>query len=460
MMPSRWDGLLEVVLPWLMVVVCMTLSSEAPAQTMFRGDALHSGLASGPAPSVAAGAEPRVKWRFATGDRIAGSAVMHDGVLFFGSDDGHVYALDAATGGQRWKHRTGGPVPSTPAVAHGRVYVASYDGRIRALDAATGELVWRFATAGERRFEAKGLHGMLPKAQTFPDPFDVYLSSPTVVDGVVYIGSGDGHVYALDAADGSLRWKFDTGEVVHASPAVARVGATGNDALVVVGSWNSRLFALEAKTGAERWRFQAGVDPVMFNQQGFQSSPTIALDGRGGGTVYVGGRDSHVYALDLASGAERWRFSTGFSWVIGTPLVHGGRVYFATSDTALVHAVDAATGKPLWQQQDEAYFFGSPVLAGHTLLIGSLNGSLMARDAASGVLLWRWRTQASRENVGWVLTSQGAFNSVWLFPSPWRERTAVGSERQWSVGSIMATPLVDGGVVYVGSADGHFYALH
>ncbi len=54
-----------------------------------------------------------------------------------------------------------------------------------------------------------------------PDPFDFYLSSPTLANGNVYFGSGDGNVYALDAVTGSLKWKFQTGDVVHASPAIA-----------------------------------------------------------------------------------------------------------------------------------------------------------------------------------------------------------------------------------------------
>src|SRR5205085_1356816 len=80
---------------------------------------------------------------------------------------------------------------------------------------------WKFPTEGERRFEAKGLHGWQPKSQTFADAFDVFLSSPAVEDGAVYFGSGDGNLYSLDANSGELRWKFKTGDVVHASPAIA-----------------------------------------------------------------------------------------------------------------------------------------------------------------------------------------------------------------------------------------------
>jgi len=427
----------------LLGLACAAAALAANAQAMFRGDPTHRGVMADAAPRALKG----VKWSFPTGDKIVSSPVWHAGTLYFGSDDGNVYAVDAASGGRRWAARTGGPVPSTPAVHDGRVHVASYDGRLHTLDAATGEPLWKFATEGERRFEARGLHGSQPRTQTVADPYDVYLSSPVVAQGLVVFGSGDGHVYALDAASGALRWKFRTGDVVHASPAVA-------DGVVFVGSWDGRFYALDLATGAERWRFQAGLDPLMHNQQGFQSSAAVV-----DGVVYVGCRDAHLYALDAKTGAERWRFSTGQSWVVGSPAVEGGRVIFATSDSSLVHIVDAASGKPIAEQQAKGYMFSSPTVAGGVLLIGVLSGSLQARELATGAELWTFATEASKANRGWVLAADGRQNAAWVFGSNWRESMALGFERQSSVGSIFSTALVVGGVVYIGSADGRLYAL-
>jgi FOG: WD40-like repeat len=139
-------------------------------------------------------------------------------------------------------------------------------------------LKWKFSTDGERRFEAKGLHGMQPKDQTIADPFDIFLSSPVVANGVVYFGSGDGNLYALESDTCDLRWKFKTGDVVHASPALA-------DGVLFFGSWDSYFYAVDAATGKEKWRFHGGEDPMMHNQVGFQSSPAVV-----NGTVYTGRR--------------------------------------------------------------------------------------------------------------------------------------------------------------------------
>ncbi len=123
----------------LLATFCAATAIDA--QSMFRGDAMHSGTYAGPAPRQF----HRVKWKFPTGDRVISSPVFKDNVIYFGGDDGNVYAVDAATGRQIWKRATNGPVPATPAIADGTVYVGSYDGKFYAFNAQTGALKWKFA---------------------------------------------------------------------------------------------------------------------------------------------------------------------------------------------------------------------------------------------------------------------------------------------------------------------------
>jgi outer membrane protein assembly factor BamB len=178
------------VSPILVPLASVCVTAALNAQSMFRADPKHSGAYAGPAPRQF----HRVKWKFPTGDRVISSPVFKDNVIYFGGDDGNVYAVDAATGRQIWKRATNGPVPATPAIADGTVYIGSYDGKFYAFNAKTGAVKWKFATDGERRFEAKGLNGLQPKNQTIADPFDVFLSSPVVANGSVYFGSGDGNL--------------------------------------------------------------------------------------------------------------------------------------------------------------------------------------------------------------------------------------------------------------------------
>jgi outer membrane protein assembly factor BamB len=421
--------------------VALALSSHA--QSMFRGDPAHSGTSAAQAPRQF----HRLKWKFPTGERIVSSPVFQDKAIYFGGDDGNIYALDSETGRQIWKRATGGPVPCTPAVANGIVYAASYDGKFYALEAKTGAIKWKFATEGERRFEAKGIHGLQPKTQTIADQFDVYLSSPVVAQGAVFFGSGDGHLYALDATSGDLKWKFKTGDVIHASPAYA-------DGTLFVGSWDSYFYAVDAATGKEKWRFHGGEDPLIHNQVGFQSSAAVV-----DGIVYVGCRDAHLYALDAKTGTEKWKIFNDLSWVIVSPAVKDGKVIFATSDSSLFRVADVATGKELLKKEDKAYMFSSPVVAGDVVLIGILNGTLQARDLTTGEPLWDFQTEMSKQNKGWILTADRRFNEPMFFTSSWREAPIVGIDRQQKIGGIFSTPLVMNGVVYFGSTDGNLYAI-
>ena len=270
---------------------------------------------------------------------------------------------------------------------NGVVYFGSYSGRFYAVDAASGKLKWKFQTEGEKRFEGKHLHGSEPAAELMPDPFDFYLSSPALWGGAVYFGSGDGNVYALDAATGTLKWKFHTGDVVHASPAIS-------DGTLFIGSWDSYFYALDAATGKEKWRFKTGEDHDIYNQVGIQSSAAV-MDG----VVYFGCRDSNFYALDARTGEKKWAFNNKGSWVITSPAVQDGKVYFATSDTAMVYAMDAKTGAPIFSLKFNHWpLFSSPAIAGGMLYIGSHQGKLIAIDLASQKPAWTFETDASRQN--------------------------------------------------------------
>src|SRR5437764_1246772 len=139
----RYPRVTPACIRYVLMIVCV--AGQSHGQSMFRGDAAHSGVYAGNAPRQF----HRVKWRFPTGDRIVSSPVFADNLLYFGGDDGNIYAVQADTGRQLWKYSTGGPVPSTPAVSDGILYAVSYDGKIYAIEAGTGIAKWKFSTEGE-----------------------------------------------------------------------------------------------------------------------------------------------------------------------------------------------------------------------------------------------------------------------------------------------------------------------
>ena len=436
-----YDSLMKHAMA-LVLLACA--ASPATAQSTFHGDAGHSGVYASPGPALPG----RVQWAFSTGGPIVGSAVVADGVVYVASLSGHLYAIDQGSGKEKWQFKSRLPIASTPAVGAGTVYFVSSTGALAALDAATGQPKWVTAVEYEKKFEARGLHGYPLAGQTIPDAWDVFTSSPAVVNGKVFFGSGDGNVYALDAASGILQWKFATRDVVHASPAV--VGGT-----VYIGSWDGSFYAIDADTGAQRWTFKAGDDPVNHNQVGFQSSAAVV-----DGTVYVGCRDAHVYALDAASGRKKWDYPTSKSWVSATPAVRDGVVYVGTSDSSRFLALDARSGRLRFSFDARAYVFSSAALAGKLAYFGSHNGTLYAVDARTGQSVWEFRTEASRSDRMKILRPDGTLNREAFTPVfADFEDMYLDFYRFISVGAILASPVVDHGVLYVGSTDGNLYAL-
>ena len=430
---------------FLVVAAGATLAVSASAQDvrMFRGDLARTGVADG----VPIRALTGVKWAFHTEGRVISTPAVVDGVVYFGSTDGKVYAVAAATGTLRWAFQTEARVTSSPAVADGIVYVGSYDGSFYAIDAAAGTVRWKFATQGERRFAGKNLHGFLPAGEVIPDPFDVYLSSPAVWRGVVYFGSGDGHVYALDAHTGRLRWRFTTGGVVHGSPAI-------EDGKVYIGSWDTYFYALDAVTGRMVWRFKTGEDAEVHNQTGIQGTGAVA-----GGRVFFECRDGHVYALDARTGKKQWAFDTKGSWGMSSPAVRNGRVYFATADERRFHEVDAATGTEVFSLQFSWYFSASPAVVGSFAYAANWDGRLMAIDLDTRAVAWVFQTDSSRVNVAKYTKPDGSMNYRASMVERFADDIGVQFSKIFTMGSFLSSPVVADRVLYVGSTDGNLYAL-
>ena len=426
------------------LAACWSAKSVQAQDATFRSNAAHTGVFSGPGvPEF-----HKLKWKFHTMAPFLTSPIVSGDTVYVGGGNHMFYAIDLATGGEKWLFQTGGRVQGTAAVSSGSVFFESYDSNFYCLDAATGKLKWKFKTEGERRFAAKHLHGAEPAAETMPDPFDFFLSSPVVVNGTVYFGSGDSNIYALDSATGSIKWKFKAGDVVHATPAVA-------NGTVFIGSWDSYFYALDATTGREKWRFKTGEDPDIHNQQGIQSSAAVA-----DGMVYFGCRDSKFYALDAATGKQLWAFPNKGSWVIASPAVANGKVFFATSDTGLFHALDSKTGAPIFSLDFKHWpMFSSPAIAGDFAYIGSHDGRLLAINLSSQKLAWSFDTDGRKQNAATYTKDDGTPNAEAAFFDFFYNDMIEGLAKLMSTGAVLSSPAVAGDTILFGSTDGTLYAL-
>lgn len=207
-----------------------------------------------------------ILWEYQTSRAVSESyPVYKDGIVYAGDFRGYMYALDARSGERVWFFNTSNTyVHSSPTVHNGVVYVAAsqvlphddssdvplYDGYLYALDAYTGDEVWN-----EPIVDSIGVGGMY--------------STPTVLDDMLYIGFGT-RLKAFDINDRELVWEYETDDFqwIKSSPTIA-------DGVVFFASRDRHIYALDAAEGTERWRLET---PYLA-----RSSPVV-IDG----VVYIG----------------------------------------------------------------------------------------------------------------------------------------------------------------------------
>src|SRR5579884_3673820 len=273
-------------------------------------------------------------WSYTTGNIIDTSPAVVGGVVYIGSRDKNLYAINASTGKVIWQYTLGDTIiASSPAIANGIAYIGANDGKLYALNTTTGTLLWSYTTGS-------------------------YInSSPAVANGIVYIGSDK--LYAFRANTGTLLWSIATGTAVGSSPTVA-------EGVVYVGSWdnNGKLYAINAQTGSVLWSYTTN-GPIY-------SSPAVA-----NGIVYVGSYDQKLYAINTANGTLLWSYLFGSS-IVSSPTVANGVVYIGSTWDENLYAFNATIGTLLWSYNLGYLIHSSPAVVNGVVYIGSENNILYA----------------------------------------------------------------------------------
>jgi outer membrane protein assembly factor BamB len=188
---------------------------------------------------------------------------------------------------------------------------------------------------------------------------------------------------------------------------------------------------------------------------GVPGSATVA-----NGTVYFGCRDANVYALDAKTGGLRWKYSANNSWVISTPTVAGNRIYFTTSDSLKFQALDASTGAEIYSLPFNLYAFSSPAIAGDHAFFGTFDGKLHDVDLTKQRYAGDFATPGFQLNGSRYLDAEGKLKSSEVWTGDTLDDVVVALRTKiFALGSILSSPAIHDGVVYLGSVDGTLYAL-
>ncbi len=244
----------------------------------------------------------------------------------------------------------------------------------------------RSALIPEVEFKGKSISPASGVVQNFTTPVTYTLTAddgssksyvvsvlPQTPVNTLFIGSSDKNVYALDATNGTQKWKYTgTESFSYTRPAY-------NNGFIYTASLDAHVYALSSISGSLYWKFKTG--------ESIESSPAIA-----NGTLYIGSNDDYFYALDEKKGTLKWKFLTGGN-VSSTPLVYQNRVYVASSD-AYVYALDTSSGQVSWSFKADQYIgSSSPVISNGILYIGSSDGNLYAINAQNGSLVWKYEVE-------------------------------------------------------------------
>jgi len=393
-------------------------------------------------------------WQFESGGNLSGDPVLVDGRVYAARQSGTIYCFDTGSKDPVWQRNLDVPLRGTPGISSTRLYVGDTDRNLYALNEADGSIVWSYQT---------------PAAETENKAYQYFSTAveaniPSVPNpSRVYVGAASGYVYCLNAANGFLIWKYQVSDWVRSRPVV--LGDT-----IYVATLDGKIIALEdaGNTGKKLWETQLG-------EHGFSAD----LVGNANG-ILASGMDLILYSVSPRTGYIQWRHSMiDAAWIEGkryhadvfagqyqaSPVVVENIVYIGGPD-GFLNAHDADTGRRLWRFETGGRISATPRVAEGKVFVGQNAGydEYYSVDQYTGEPIWRI------DDLGWASTGATAYHNGQIF---------VGTVSGWMYGINAHTgiinwkyqdgpvgsgfyphPATDATKVYTGSHDGRYYAFN
>jgi len=354
------------------------IGSQPADWPMFLKDPAHTADGNGPTNLA-------LKWKFDAGAVVISAATCVDGVVYFGSSNNYIYALNAETGSKIWGFATGFKQWSSPAVVNGRLYTGADDGNIYCLNAATGAKIWETYAGGKTRSLNSGGIG-----------WTHVRSSPMVLDGRVYAAALDGNLYCLDTSSGNVVWTFNTGDQseIYATPAIVDNAIYLASSIPNPPGTNGTFYKLDLN-GKVIWQkvIPYVLDKTPGNGDYLFASPTPVPEL---GLVFLRNGLRLNYAIDMETGNTVWTYDNKYNpgtpnQLGGTPNVDAplyayGRLYM--NDFYGVTCLNATTGSEIWYQyfSREINNMGITYTYGRVYVANEL-GVIYVLDAVTGAKL-------------------------------------------------------------------------
>jgi outer membrane protein assembly factor BamB/class 3 adenylate cyclase len=321
--------------------------------TMYHGGPDRTGIMPGPGPA----GKPSIVWDVSRSGAIPFSIMplVANGRVIVADASGTLAALDEGTGRELWSVGLGSTTHSSPVLVDGLVVAATDAGTIIAAKATDGARAWQKTIGG-----------------------GAITASLLVANGALYVGDGNRGLFSLNPDTGKQVWSVDVGGPVTRGPAFAA-------GVIYVGATGGQFSAIDVVTHAELWKAQLGPGEV--------GTPAV-----GDGRVYVG-RGLHasapphdLVALDIRDGSFLWSFASPAGRQVHMGGLANGLVY-AVSDDGNVYALDAATGDQRWTARTGGSIGTLAGLVDTVVYITSADETIRAFNATTGEQLWSINVQ-------------------------------------------------------------------
>lgn len=369
---------------------------------------------------------PSLHWKQRTSKPIYASPIISDNIIYVGSLDSLLYAIDINNGEVKWKFKTSGEIRSNVCIYDETLFLNGGDGSLYALDKNNGSCKWQLKTEGERKY----------------DFADYFQSSPIILNGVLYFGSGDSHLYAIDSNTGKLIWKFKTDGIVHTTAAISK-------GKIFFGSFDGYVYSLNIENGTLVWKFKT-VGHRYFPKGEVQGSPAVFKN-----LVIIGARDYNVYAIDQEKGYCHWNKAFTRGWGLNNN-IHDSTLYIGSADERVLMSALPETGKVLWKKDMEFLIFGNNAYSKTMMYVGTTIGKLHGIDLKTGNKMWSFETESYLENRSKYFKPDDSYRDDIYSIIKSNEHFL---EVECELGGIFSTPVITENRIIFSSTNGSVYCL-
>lgn len=368
---------------------------------------------------------PGLIWKHSSNRPFFSSPVIKDDKIIIGGDDSVFRALDLLNGKPLWEVKTNGSIRSAPLIINEMIYLNGGDGVLYILN-TDGKIIRKVKAGEEKKY----------------DFADYHQSSPVFFENIIFFGLGDGFVYAVNSENGDIKWKYQTGSVVHSTPVI-------DNGRLFIGSFDGNVYALNISDGSLLWKFKT-VGHMYFPIGEVQGSPSLRED-----LVYIGARDYNFYALDKEKGYCHWNKVFKKGWVL-TSILNDTVLYLEGADERIISAVNPLTGKEYWKRDMEFLMFGRPAFSKTMLYTGTTIGKLHAMNKLTGIEVWTFSTDGYKNNRLKYFNDDDSYRDDIYSIIKSNEHFL---EVEMELGGIFSTPAISNGYLVIASTEGIVYCL-